>query len=56
MMAWGQKAATETTRPLQLKTFRHSCHCTKQYGGPQDYSASDPEGTLKHRIKIAYTR
>ena len=32
----------------------------KNYGGPgkksPDYRASDPEGTLKHRIKIAHTR
>jgi hypothetical protein len=31
-----------------------------EYGGPgkksPDYRASDPEGTLKHRIKIAHTR
>jgi hypothetical protein len=30
------------------------------YGGPgqksQDYSASDPEGALKHQIKIVYIR
>jgi hypothetical protein len=41
-------------------TYPRNGKITNRYGGPgqksQDYSASEPEGTLKHQIKIVHTR
>jgi hypothetical protein len=56
----GNRKGGRTRCPMKKSGRKPRGEFSRGYGGPgqksPDYSASDPEGTLKDQIKIAYTR